>query len=463
MFTGFGSLGRRGWRGAASMGLLVGCIAQLGGATPAWAGPLPAGISTQVAPFAIAVGGSFHDTATFQPFGFPVPFTGTVTFEVHGPGDPTCIGAPTFSSTIQVVPAPGPIPNPVTSAEFTPTGPGAYRVIAAYSGDVNYAPNRTQCGDPSETEFVSPAPPPSSTLSPASLAFASVASPQPTATVSPSQQITVTNSAAAVLAISGFVFSGANPDDFFVGADTCHQPLAPNATCTVNLRFSPQAVGARSATVSLLSNDPGNPSVSLTGTGGDLPQGAVGPGGPTGQTGATGATGDPGAVGRTGATGATGSTGPTGPTGATGPTGDIGPAGVAGTNGATGAAGPTGTNGPTGANGATGATGPQGSGGPVGPRGPTGKRGRIGILCSKRTHTCRLTLALPHGYRLVGGKVTRADGANLRATSLSQRGVLLGRDGHPLRFSSGRYTIKVRTGAGAKPPATQRYTVVITA
>ena len=94
----------------------------------------------QVAPTPIALGAFFHDTATLgpAPAGAPAP-TGTVTFNVYGPGDPTCAAAPVFTST-NAVNAPG---TSATSSNFTPAATGTYRVIATYSGDANYlAPRR---------------------------------------------------------------------------------------------------------------------------------------------------------------------------------------------------------------------------------------------------------------------------------------------------------------------------------
>ena len=120
--------------------------------------PLP--IATLVAPTPIAVGASFHDTATLgpAPAGGAAP-TGTVTFNVYGPGDPTCAAAPVFTSTNPVNAA----GTTAVSASFTPAATGTYRVIATYSGDANYTGSASSCADPAEAEVVGRAPLPIAT------------------------------------------------------------------------------------------------------------------------------------------------------------------------------------------------------------------------------------------------------------------------------------------------------------
>jgi PKD repeat protein len=109
-------------------------------------------IATAVSPTPIAVGGSFHDTATLTPPPGAVVPTGTVTFNVYGPGDTTCAGGRVFTST-NALNAAG---TGATSDNFTPTTTGTYRVIAAYSGDANYNGSASTCNDPGESEVVTP-------------------------------------------------------------------------------------------------------------------------------------------------------------------------------------------------------------------------------------------------------------------------------------------------------------------
>jgi hypothetical protein len=77
--------------------------------------------------------------------------TGTITFSLYGPDNPTCGGAPAFS-TSEAVAGNG----TYTSDPFTPTASGTYRWVATYSGDANNTPVSTACGDPAETVVVAP-------------------------------------------------------------------------------------------------------------------------------------------------------------------------------------------------------------------------------------------------------------------------------------------------------------------
>ena len=84
------------------------------------------------------LGGSFFDTATITKPGVGPTPTGSVRFDVYGPGDPTCAGAPTFTSTNPLNAA----GTTAVSANFTPTSAGTWKVIATYIGDANYVAAR---------------------------------------------------------------------------------------------------------------------------------------------------------------------------------------------------------------------------------------------------------------------------------------------------------------------------------
>ncbi|MGI8558035.1 MAG: Ig-like domain-containing protein [Solirubrobacteraceae bacterium] len=120
-------------------------------------------IATQVAPTPLPVGGSFRDTATLAPPAGAVTPTGSVTFNVYGPDDPACTSSPAFSSTSPLNSA----GTAAVSSSFTPTGAGAYRVVASYGGDANYSASTSACGDPAEVATVTPAPTPTPTPTPA--------------------------------------------------------------------------------------------------------------------------------------------------------------------------------------------------------------------------------------------------------------------------------------------------------
>jgi len=81
------------------------------------------------------------------------------------------------------------------------------------------------------------------------------------------QVVTVTNSGAATLHIASVMLSGPNVGDFTITSG-CNGPYAANATCAINVTFSPQADGVRSASIAIADDVPGSPQfVPLTGTG----------------------------------------------------------------------------------------------------------------------------------------------------------------------------------------------------
>ncbi|MCB0869284.1 MAG: choice-of-anchor D domain-containing protein [Solirubrobacterales bacterium] len=167
---------------------------------------------------------------------------------------------------------------------------------------------------------------PGISATPASLAFGSV-TPVPTGSVSPPQQLTISNSGAGPLNISHLAFQGGDADDFFIGLDNCRRELPEEGTCALSIRFNPGAEGERSASLLVETEEGVSVLIPLTGEAGSLPTG------PTGSTGPSGSTGPTGSTGPSGSTGPTGLTGPAGPTGATGATGNAGPTGARGKTG----------------------------------------------------------------------------------------------------------------------------------
>jgi hypothetical protein len=201
------------------------------------------------------------------------------------------------------------------------------------------APAATEVTEPAistETSSVTITPVPTPRLLPGSSSVAFGTTPQ--GTVSAPQALTITNTGTAPLHVGELTKGGTAAGDFFFNG--CRAAVAPSSACTLEVFFAPHAEGARSATLEISSDDPASPaSVSLSGTGGSLPEGPrgeVGPEGPQGEPGPEGPEGPGGSAGATGAGGATGAIGPIGPTG------PIGPAGP------TGAAGPPGPQGPAG-------------------------------------------------------------------------------------------------------------------
>jgi len=77
----------------------------------------------------------------------------------------------------------------------------------------------------------------------------------------------LSNYGSATLNITSIGFAGADPGDFHE-TNTCGSSVAPGASCTINVTFSPTQRGSRTATLSVPDNAPGSPqTVSLGGTG----------------------------------------------------------------------------------------------------------------------------------------------------------------------------------------------------
>ena len=67
------------------------------------------------------------------------------------------------------------------------------------------------------------------------LTFAS----QSVGTTSAAQGVTLTNGGSAALTINSMQIGGTDPGDFAMPSDTCGSSLAVNASCTVNVTFTP--------------------------------------------------------------------------------------------------------------------------------------------------------------------------------------------------------------------------------
>jgi virginiamycin B lyase len=112
-------------------------------------------------------------------------------------------------------------------------------------------------------------------VSASSLVFGS----QPLGTFGAPRTLTVSNRGHGDLTFGNARVTG---DDFLISSDDCSgTTVSLGGTCTLRLRFGPSAIGARAATLQLPGDDP--LTVSLSGTGGQLPQGPAGPRGPAGQ------------------------------------------------------------------------------------------------------------------------------------------------------------------------------------
>jgi hypothetical protein len=104
---------------------------------------------------------------------------------------------------------------------------------------------------------------PGTSFSPTSLSFGSVA----TGSSSSAQNITLTNTGGAQMAISSVAVSGADTADFSQ-TNTCGSSLGAGSSCNISVTFAPQATGSRFASVQVTDNAPNSPqTINLSGTG----------------------------------------------------------------------------------------------------------------------------------------------------------------------------------------------------
>ncbi|MFZ5550567.1 MAG: choice-of-anchor D domain-containing protein [Pseudomonadota bacterium] len=105
---------------------------------------------------------------------------------------------------------------------------------------------------------------PLATASPAALKFGKVAVGGSSAPLT----LTVSNPGNRTLALHDMVVTGAQAGDFAVAASTCPSGLPAGGACTLDLRFQPQALGERGATLLLINTAFDSPqAVALSGTG----------------------------------------------------------------------------------------------------------------------------------------------------------------------------------------------------
>ena len=104
----------------------------------------------------------------------------------------------------------------------------------------------------------------SASLSPGRLTFGN----EPVELTSNAQTITLANTGATALNISGFAVTGANSSDF-VQNNNCGSSVAVGATCTIAVLFTPSVAGTRAAAITISDDATGSPqTASLSGTGG---------------------------------------------------------------------------------------------------------------------------------------------------------------------------------------------------
>ena len=178
-------------------------------------------------------------------------------------------------------------PAPLTTLNFSPVsaaadplGPYIYSLqhdgvhgflIDPLSGALSEVPGSPFGGTLAQGELTITGAPvqavsgPAAAIFPAAQDFGSVTVGQS----SSSKLVTITNTGGQGLSLTSISVTGANPSDF-AATPNCSIPtvLAPNATCTISVSFSPTAAGPRQANLSFADNAPGSPqSIPLSGTG----------------------------------------------------------------------------------------------------------------------------------------------------------------------------------------------------
>ncbi|HTN54072.1 MAG TPA: choice-of-anchor D domain-containing protein, partial [Anaeromyxobacter sp.] len=187
-----------------------------------------------------------------------------LTFNVQRDTSPAFAAPVTFS-----VAAPSVQPGPVTWSDTTgvPSTMYYYRVQAQKTLSSPAIPGSTYTAISAWSNVAQLGFPPQGGISPATLAFGN----QQYLVQSTAKQVTVSNTGLGALSFTVSIV-GANPGDF-AQTNTCAGTVAPGGSCTINVTFTPTALGARAATLSLATNDPVKPTLtsSLTGTGFSIP------------------------------------------------------------------------------------------------------------------------------------------------------------------------------------------------
>lgn len=140
------------------------------------------------------------------------------------------------------------------SVTFTPSASGSRTGALTFMDNASSSPQTVTLSGTGTTS-----PTPGATVSPTSLTFSN----QTVQTTSSPQMVTLTNSGSATLTITSIATTGD-----FAQTNTCGSSIAANASCTVNVTFTPTTTGTRTGTLNFTDNASSSPQrVNLTGTG----------------------------------------------------------------------------------------------------------------------------------------------------------------------------------------------------
>jgi Bacterial Ig-like domain (group 3)/Abnormal spindle-like microcephaly-assoc'd, ASPM-SPD-2-Hydin/FG-GAP-like repeat len=170
----------------------------------------------------------------------------TATLSPYSSGSLTTTGETiTFSSNGASI-GTGTLTSGVATLNTTSLPIGSNSLTAAYAGDSNF-----NASTASAIPVVVTAPTgPVVTISPTSLTFAL----QTVGTTTAAQAVTLTNSGQVALMLTSIAASGD-----FAETNTCGTSVAPGASCTIAVTFTPTAAGSRTGTLTVMDNAGGSP------------------------------------------------------------------------------------------------------------------------------------------------------------------------------------------------------------
>ena len=141
------------------------------------------------------------------------------------------------------------------SIQFAPTATGARTATLTLADDASNSPQTV----PLTGTGVQPV-----TVAPATLGFGG----QGVGTTSAAKTVTISNNTNSTVTFTSISIGGTNATDFAQSATTCGGRLSAQASCTVNIQFTPAATGSRRASLTVTDDASNSPqSANLTGTG----------------------------------------------------------------------------------------------------------------------------------------------------------------------------------------------------
>jgi hypothetical protein len=105
--------------------------------------PVVTQISSSATPTTAQVGATLQDSATLVATA-PPDGSGSITWDLYGPGDTTCATSPVYIQTITDITTDGPFS---TTTGYVATAPGSYNWVASFSGDLSNPAGSTYCGE----------------------------------------------------------------------------------------------------------------------------------------------------------------------------------------------------------------------------------------------------------------------------------------------------------------------------